>query len=1213
MIKLPTGNPILHRPWACFVTLLLWLGLCSPAGALDLGIESEADYQYVLDGIRAAEYVRQRYLEGEANPRALVSSAALWAFAERNPLVTPDQLTAFVSRFDARMAVTVPGDPDLLSNGAVLAALSTGRIADTIPLEGTDTRVGARVLELLGMELGGLGGLGQFSNSRQRMTRFDLASVQKLIHRRETADMLIMLLSGRTPGGEPRPMLAEIADAYLAGQGLDPMLGLIDEADLSLANVNQGLADLPSYADYLGLLTSATELNDLKDVILGDIRAIQDEGDQIVIPLAVPMLDQFSSSLAVTMAASDPDAADHDAAIEELNRIRDSINQRSRDTAARRASVFARTLLLQQADFEEIQAAAFTARSYAALQLQTNNSLAIMQETAGIAGSLVGVGVGIIKEDPWETFQSLTNVVTGALGLGALLGEQAPSAEEQIFDQIIELRDQVQAMQVQLNDRFDVVDQKLNAVFSTMSDGFMALGEDINNLQIDVDALSITIAQARSSLERIEDALFGFFAALAQTDFLIRSNEVLNYYANNGVSLPYDRSNPNFIVASSYFYTFATSISKDYAGTPDNQALTLTVDNAAELLDSDVVARYLNDLRRVPAGLGVAGPLIGGRVAAPAFWAQAAAAYIQLAQENPWYFNFQLASQMGSGGSIRIDEIIQEGDRIIALADAVRGHRQLFDALLDRARQQADNVQAAIDSAIDGVRTPPLSNGIQRVDPWAGLDQIVTPLLAPIGTIRWFSAEVGTPVLGSWSINTFNFPHRGHEIAVADRHIIQPPVPPSTSRAEKAERNALTYLLANGRIRPEVDMYMINRRLNGTHNKPIMWLCSDRRSIYGTCRRIDFQKEYFRDGQWRPVVSAPTTLPDWTYGDSISRAWPSISNALASGNLEGQTYSTGSLFFPFPFSYQTRLRVTQDYSCSSCAFMEWLGVPEDEWWLQVNFLTTELAALRDEARQAVLDQFTTPGSVLEQAAQGLDNTAALLDAYLSLGMGDALTQSEILRSALRGAPGIAGMGFRSDDLLRLIEFDLINDDGSAGGNSGLALTALNTRLKERIEGLAIEIDQALGTSAPSFPYVEMILEDLRALRSEARQMAIGDTFELGNSGDGVLVVAAADGLVRNDELQDGTVGDRVVVDLDFFNSPEAVLPTKGQLSIAEDGSFSYVADPGASGIDRFSYRLRAPIEQGSGATADAFSEPTVVILRVGDPVSTDRIFRDGFE
>jgi hypothetical protein len=135
---------------------------------------------------------------------------------------------------------------------------------------------------------------------------------------------------------------------------------------------------------------------------------------------------------------------------------------------------------------------------------------------------------------------------------------------------------------------------------------------------------------------------------------------------------------------------------------------------------------------------------------------------------------------------------------------------------------------------------------------------------------------------------------------------------------------------------------------------------------------------------------------------------------------------------------------------------------------------------------------------------------------------------------------------------------------------------------------------------------------LGALRSEARQMAIGDTFELDANADGVLVVATTDGLVGNDQLQEGAVGDRVVVDLDFFNSPDAVLPTTGQLNIEEDGSFSYLADPGVSGIDRFSYRLKAPIEASRGGSADAFSEPTVVILLIGDPVMSDGIFRDAF-
>src|SRR6056297_1455308 len=241
-------------------TGLVVVAMCSPVHAVDFAIENEADYQAMLDGFRAAEYVRQQILEEGAPPRLLIASAGLWVFAERNPLATPEQLAEFIAQFDAQLAQAVPGDPDLFSRGAVQAALEQPHVERTPLLEGMDTRVSSRMLDLLGMSLPGLGGDDQ---SRFRMSQFELASVQRLIYRAEVTDFLVALLSGRTPDGLRRVMLAETVSAYLTIQGVSPLLG---QTDPSQVEINLGLEVLPEdFLAFDSLRKTESLLEQVKD------------------------------------------------------------------------------------------------------------------------------------------------------------------------------------------------------------------------------------------------------------------------------------------------------------------------------------------------------------------------------------------------------------------------------------------------------------------------------------------------------------------------------------------------------------------------------------------------------------------------------------------------------------------------------------------------------------------------------------------------------------------------------------------------------------------------------------------------------------------------------------------------------------------------------------------------------------------------------------
>ena len=1184
--------------WMMFILFAPSLVIgASPARAMDLNIQTEAHYEQLKSGIRAAEYTRQNYLESTDNPRAIVATVGLWAFAERNPQATPEQLFAYVTDLDSALAASVIGDPELTGFGSIITAAKAARVASDGALAGMDTRINRRLLELLGLDLPGV---SNFQQSRQRMTRFDIASVQRLIQRRETMDALTAVLAGVTPDGRRPQQLGPVAAAYLTAQGLDPRLGSIDPNE---TEINAGLSNLPSFAEFIAIRDTPGEHVLLEQQTFEDIDRIQQQGTQLLESIGTPepRLGLFLDSASLFVAANDPSDPNHAAAVAELEARRQALIESNRETATERAAVFARTLILQQSSFESVRAIATTARDYTSIQLQTNNTLATVTQSIELGGAVIGFVAAVYTGDAWGAAQSATDVITKSIGLADTLGiiESPPSIEEQMFDQLVELRVQVEDMRIQLNQRFDVVDTKLNQLYSTMTQSFQAIGFQIGDLQEDVEELSAAIAESRSALDRIEDALFGFAQEILLADLSQETNIVLNYFDNNGIALPYAGGTPSFVASSSFFYTFSTTTAKgqSFAGTPDDQPVAVTLENAADTLGSGdiAIARRLNDLRRVPDGLldgdgAPIGPLVSGRVAAPAPWAQGAAAFLQLAEENPWYFNYQLTTQINSGGTPRIDDLIDDGERIVALANAVRTSPVLFDALLDRASAGAAQFQAAVGQQLDQQLIPAgLSNGTTRIDAWGLPGQTVSPLINADLVVN--VSDTGGP-RSPLALDASAFLHQGHEITLADEII---GLPAGVTRSEAAERNALSHIFTAGSAAsPQFDLRVGSSAWgSGPNGRRFAFeLGTDGRFAVEAKRQVLVELEWRRFGGWemaevRPLGTNPVDL--------IPRAWPALGPALAAGNLEEETFSTGLLLFnvPFPAGIETRLKVTADSSSTV------------DYNLQTDFLADELSALRQTLRPAFLAALDTPGSDVGQAARRLNNDAALIDAYLTIGMADALSRSELLRSAARGAPGIAGLGFRSADVDALVVHDSLADTGELGGVAGAELSRMDEILGERIAALRIEIDSASATDAPSFPYVEFILAELRALREQAPLLAIDETY----AGDGAVAVDAEQGLLKNDIGQNGEIDQQELgVDLDFFTSPAAIQPANGSVVVAADGSFTYTPDPGFNGIDRFSYRLVSDIP---GVGQRAVSEPADVVIRVGD--FDDRIFSNGFE
>ena len=136
------------------ITIALPISLAAgQVSAVDLGIENDAEYTQLVNAMRAAEYVRSDIIVAQTpKPRVYAVLAGVMAFAEQNPNSTDEQIETFLYAFDAACQAFTENDPDLNDRANLYAALRFA-IVDHALLDGTNTQVGLRALELIGVTI----------------------------------------------------------------------------------------------------------------------------------------------------------------------------------------------------------------------------------------------------------------------------------------------------------------------------------------------------------------------------------------------------------------------------------------------------------------------------------------------------------------------------------------------------------------------------------------------------------------------------------------------------------------------------------------------------------------------------------------------------------------------------------------------------------------------------------------------------------------------------------------------------------------------------------------------------------------------------------------------------------------------------------------------------------------------------------------------------
>ncbi|MFG0300475.1 MAG: Ig-like domain-containing protein [Phycisphaerales bacterium JB047] len=1151
----------IKRPGLIAMSLTLLSG--TALGNPTLGVENDAEYASMIEAMRAAEYVRtDMILAVDERPRLYAGLAGLIAFSERNPDASDEQLSAFLDAWDAALCEFDERDPDLDRAENFHAAVHFARVDDSA-LDGMDVNVGNRALELLGETVPDPDG---FESIQLRMVRFETALARGLHHRPAIYEMLVSGFYGQDSAGNERASLPTLLNAYFLANGVDPALGMVRG---DLPEIEAGLASMPTdYTAYQAAIAAGAANDQLRTQVEAEFTFLRDRLDSIVDGLAT--------------SDTTPSLIDGlDVTPQEMQDIVDDLQDRLMETAESRAFTAGAAFLMLQSQFDDITTYGTNAQDFSAITLETNNTFAYIESSLSISSNLTQAYFNYGDSNYASMANNLFGTASDVLGLvGLSFG--GPGVDEQIFDQVVELRQQVEDMRLEMHERFDRIDQQLDIMYDTIVLGFDQIGDQIGDLQDDVDSIVLEIASARSQLRRLEAALYGVAEDILLTNLTNEANIVLDYRDENGVDLPYLGGSPDFITASESFFTYATvtSQSEAFAGSRTNPTVNLT--NADEYVGDGPVARYLNDLAVLPTSLGL--PALTNRpLAGIEPWTQAAAAYAQLARESPWYFNFRYGQQLDDYNADPMNESLPELDRIVlsgqrleALVERIReinddGQSALFDALTDNYRDAADEVQTEID-AIIAENTPAMfSNGSVTINYWMQEPQNVAALLPDLNNISSADLSYSLPIPGTSGDNGY------------DTFCLADSIP-------EARRTQLWHLLrrqervaAGGSaedIRARVGFSM-----NGSEGVAELWIGDSTASSADARRIIRYDSE-----QWTPVLDfwIPAPLSSSFAAAAFGEVWlqegllgsTSFDNEVTSDRQTpsiGSTYSEASIFYG---SLRYRITIRSTFSSP-------VGLGQ---------IYPRLHDYRASIYSDILSAMADPTSALFTAAEKLDHAESLIDAYVTLGMSLEMQESEVLRAALRGTPDLVNpreLGLRSGDVFGLVTDMFTNDTTSDWADPGSDASQIGALLRDRIDIIEEEIERGLQRPSTTPGYVGWMLAELIHLRETAFELATDDTYSAGTNGS--VVATPSEGLLNNDVMQEYST---VLIDLSYATDPEYTAPQHGQVTFNADGSFSYQADPGFVGSDSFTYRATTTV---NGTTNIVFSDPATVVIKVSNP------------
>lgn len=907
------------------------------------GIDSDEGYRRYLDALFIGETVRQDYLM-DRRPEVFGAIAGLAAFAQLNPHATGEQLDAFAGAWRGALADAI-GDELGSGDGAALftALRHLAKVESDGVLSGANTDVGALAMELLGITF--VQTDATMTDREHRLWQLERAKTLDLTWAPEPAELLARTIYGVVGDDRAHPGLADSARGLLAGMGY----GAPANGDGAYPEISALIGSMPQ--TLLGYhAAAASGFGGVRSTLDASIDRLRSEQDATMAQIAQRL--EAGGGL-VDAWANGFDQGTIDAEIERRRQVLERL-------ARERATLGLGTLIMELSPNFEDRRVARQYRDFSGVSLQVNQTAEDVNFGLSLAGGILDVIGGAAKRDPIAA-------IGGLLDIGGAIynqfGDDTPSPEEQIFDEIIELRQQVEDMREEMHDRFDRIDAKLNAVFLVLSDGLSQINETTQQIDANVRGLQRQLADVTSELRSIENRLTGLLQEDRLRDLVAALDEALGFRLRNTVDMP-------FLGADSYgefentFYTWST-----FEASSDAFAPKLGSVSEADTLIGGALHEQVNILARMRDELIGRTPGIYG-YANPVIFAQGADAYAQLASENPWYF----ARTPGRAGVV-----IAEGEAARDFMRSLGSDNNPSTDAIGRAEQMYLDARQTLfaelyDPANPGARlwatladmTPYdtadewlLQDGSgERFDLWSFVHDPQQPLAlptpmeavfaSPIGTLRMMFTDLTTDLWGADLVDAWRL------------GMVVEPI---------WDVELLDDIDTDGGADDFTVRVRLGHPASGRHDE---WVV-DMNIRYYDANSQGYEWFTDRSGCYDAVEGLLT-------GESAS---------LAAGWLLDPNGTPGTIEYEHNGQMHRAQRTSSPQGISA-------GEP----------LAGAIADRRDEILAEIgsrfADSVVTPAPGFDEAMEDMDDAAALLNGYLSLALPESVDSNQVIRAALRG-------------------------------------------------------------------------------------------------------------------------------------------------------------------------------------------------------------------
>lgn len=255
-----------------------------------------------------------------------------------------------------------------------------------------------------------------------------------------------------------------------------------------------------------------------------------------------------------------------------------------------------------------------------------------------------------------------------------------------------------------MHDRFDRIDKQLNVISEKLDKVLEKLNWQYDEIHANLENIQGELHDIRIDLGIIDRDIYSWLTDGFGQDFVKAINAALDYKENNSVIMPYqpqytDWYEPEFYTWSVQHSTDdlrAGSSVRDYSDQRLYYELTRFPDEKLECLVPPCLPLCSNINFLSNYGyfrLGMKSRLSNNRLANPKTWSVSANAYMQLAQEWPWY--------AARKNIERLTNIIETGEdlevAIKSLSDGSSGQREIFDKVIEMYRNKAVVVIDRID------------------------------------------------------------------------------------------------------------------------------------------------------------------------------------------------------------------------------------------------------------------------------------------------------------------------------------------------------------------------------------------------------------------------------------------------------------------------------------------------------------------------------------